>query len=237
MKRFLVFQHAPWEKPGEYLLRAAKSRRVRLDIAEVWHQPVPDPGPYDGLIVLGGPPNVDQEDQYAFLKEEKKAIRWVLENDRAYLGFCLGHQLLADALGAHVGPNFCCSIGFIDGRITKEGREHPFFHNVPQSIPLLKWHAQAVLPPLPKELEILATSKDCLVEAISVRERPQLIGLQFDNYAASYSDLKCWLESDGNFLASKRIDGNALIETARELDYLIRAQFEIYFSNFIKIIS
>ena len=237
MKRFIVFQHMPWEKPGEHLLRAAKSRRVRLEVLEIWHQPIPNLDPYDGLIVLGGTPNIDQEDQYPFLKEEKKAIRWAVEHDRAYLGFCLGHQLLAHTLGAQVGANFCCSIGFIDGRITKEGREHPLFHDLPPSIPLFKWHTQAVLPPLPKELEILATSKDCLVEAISVLGRPHLVGFQFDNYAASCSDLKEWVGSDGDFLASKQIDGKALLETARELDYLVRAQFEIYFGNYIKIIS
>jgi len=70
-RKLLVFQHMLWEKPGKHLIRAAKTRRVRLDVWEVWHQPVPSIDPYDGLIVLGGTPNIDQEDRYPFLKAEK----------------------------------------------------------------------------------------------------------------------------------------------------------------------
>jgi hypothetical protein len=44
---------------------------------------------------------------------KKEVIHLVLKADKAYLGFCLGHQLLADALKARIGPNFCRSVGFI----------------------------------------------------------------------------------------------------------------------------
>ena len=237
MKRFLVFQHMPWEKPGDHLIRAAKNRRVRLEIIEVWREPIPDLKPYDGLIVLGGSPNVDEEEKYPFLKAEKEAIRQVLEKDKAYIGFCLGHQLLAHVLGARVGPNFCNSIGFVDGRITKEGREHPLFHNVPQSIPFFKWHTQAVLPPLPKEIEILATSRECQVETISVRGRPHLVGMQFDNHAAACKDLKCWIEGDRELLNDKRIDPKALLEGMRKLECQVGAHFALLFENYMKILS
>lgn len=237
MKRFLVFQHMPWEKPGGHLLRAAKSRKVRLDVIEVWREPIPDIDPYDGVIVLGGAPNVDEEEKYPFLKSEKKAIRYVLEKDRAYLGFCLGHQLLAHVLGANVGPNFCNSIGFVNGQITKEGREHSLFHNLPQSIPFFKWHSQAVLPPLPKVIEVLATSRECQVEMISVQGRPHLVGMQFDNHAASYNDLNCWIESDRGFLDSRKIDPGVLLESIRELEFKIGAHFALLFENYLKILS
>jgi GMP synthase-like glutamine amidotransferase len=226
-----------WEKPGSFLVQAARSRRVRLDILEVWHEPVPDLTPYDGLIVLGGTPNVGQEDVYPFLRAEKEAIKWTLDKDKPYLGFCLGHQLLADVLGAKVGPNFCSSVGFVHGQITKEGREHPLFHNIPQSIPLFKWHSQAVLPPLPKEIEILATSRDCQVEAISVHGRPHLVGLQFDNYAASLADARSWVEADHTWLSEKGVDTAHLLKTAGELEYLIGTHFEVIFENYMKLIS
>jgi len=70
-RKLLVFQHTPWEKPGKHLLRAATTRRVHLDVWEAWHQPAPDIAYYDGLIVLGGTPNVDEEGRYPFLKVEK----------------------------------------------------------------------------------------------------------------------------------------------------------------------
>ncbi|MFB3926871.1 MAG: type 1 glutamine amidotransferase [Syntrophales bacterium] len=235
-KRFLVFQHMPWEKPGQHLMRCAKARRVRLEILEVWHQAIPDLHAYDGLIVLGGSPNVNQEDRYPFLRAEKEAIRWIIEQDKAYLGFCLGHQLLGDVLGARVGPNFCCSIGFIQGQITKNGRSHPLFQEMPQSIPLFKWHAQAVLPPLPKDVEILVTSADCQIEAISVKNRPHLVGLQFDNYAASVADVREWVEGDCEWLARANINPLQVIREAREMEYLIGVHFELFFENFLNLL-
>jgi hypothetical protein len=75
MKRLLVFQHMPWEGPGQHLIRLAGKLRVELDIVEVWHQPIPDISSYDGLIVLGGGPNVDQEEDYPFLNAGEEAIR------------------------------------------------------------------------------------------------------------------------------------------------------------------
>jgi hypothetical protein len=71
-RNFLVFQHTPWEGPGEFLLTAANRHNIQLHIVKVWEQPIPEITSYDGLIVLGGSPNVDQEKQYPFLQNEKK---------------------------------------------------------------------------------------------------------------------------------------------------------------------
>ncbi|MBE9572004.1 MAG: type 1 glutamine amidotransferase [Proteobacteria bacterium] len=185
-----------WDGPGQHLIQSAVKFDVNLRIVEVWHRPIPDISLFDGLIVLGGSPNVDQEERYSFLRSEKEAIRQAVELDMPYLGFCLGHQLLADALGVKVGPNFRHSIGFIEGRLTKSGLEHPLFHSIPVSFSLFKWHSQAVLQPLPKEMEVLATSTDCEVEAISVKGRPHIVGLQFDNQSANYEDVREWLEME-----------------------------------------
>jgi hypothetical protein len=72
-KRFLVFQHINWEGPGIHLLRSAEKVGVKLEVVEVWHQPILDLSPYTGLFILGGSPNVDQEDEYPFLRAEKKS--------------------------------------------------------------------------------------------------------------------------------------------------------------------
>jgi GMP synthase-like glutamine amidotransferase len=235
-KRLLVFQHMSWEKPGRHLVRCARGFRTRLDVLEVWRCPMPDLRPYDGLIVLGGAPNVDEEDRYPFLREEKQAIDWFLAQDKAYLGFCLGHQLLVDVLGGKVSPNFAPSVGFIEGRLTKDGRAHPVFHGLPLSLPLFKWHSQAAFPPLPKGMSILATSADCQIEAVSLEGRPHVVGLQFDNYAAAVSDVKEWIEGDRRWLQELGVDTDILMKTARERENLIGAHFELLLGNFLKII-
>ena len=235
-KRFLVFQHMDWEGPGVHLVRSARNLGVNLEIIEVWHQDIPDLAPYDGLIVLGGSPNVDQEKQYPFLGAEKSAIRQALATDKPYLGFCLGHQLLGDVLEMKVGPNPKRSIGFIQGHLTSPGREHPLFQNLPNTFPLFKWHAQAVLAPVPEQVDILVTSADCEVEAISLKGSPHVVGLQFDNHAASRQDIATWLEGDRQWLSQMvEVNPAVVLADAVELEASMGEHFERLFGNYLEL--
>jgi GMP synthase (glutamine-hydrolysing) len=202
---------------------------------EVWHQSIPDLSSYNGLLVLGGSPNVDQENLYPFLRAEKEAILYIIENEKSYLGFCLGHQLLSDVLGLRVGPNSRRSVGFIEGHLTDQGRQHPLFQNLPDTLPLFKWHGQAALLPVPNHVEILVTSPDCQVEAISPKGKPYIVGLQFDNHAGSRLDAATWLEGDRKWLSQPpQVDPALVLADAEKLEPLMGKQFEILFRNFIK---
>lgn len=204
--KFLVLQHGAWEGPGQFLLDSARRLKIELEVCKVWQEAIPDPRRgYDALLILGGGANVDQEEQFPFLREEKAMIRRAVTADLPCLGICLGHQLLAEALGAKIGRNFRSSIGFIQGHLTQVGRQHPVFANCKQpAIPLYKWHGYTVLEPLPRNLTLLLTSDHCQVEAISVIDRPHLLGLQSDNHAAAPRDVALWLEQDREWLADIR---------------------------------
>ena len=41
-RNFLVFQHTPWEGPGEFLLTAANRHNIQLHIVKVWEQSIPE---------------------------------------------------------------------------------------------------------------------------------------------------------------------------------------------------
>jgi GMP synthase-like glutamine amidotransferase len=171
------------------------------------------------------------------LRAEKAVIRQSLAEDRPYLGFCLGHQLLADALGANVGANFCRSVGFIDGQVTKEGSQHPLLRRLPQTLPLFKWHAQAILPPVPRHIEVLVTSSECLVEAISVAKRAHIVGLQFDNHAATPANVAKWLEEDMEWLShSPSLNPSKVLADARLFERSVEEQFEVLFGNFMELV-
>jgi GMP synthase (glutamine-hydrolysing) len=238
-RKVLVFQHNPWEGPGQFLLRAAKLHKIKMDIIRVWKEKIPDSKGYMAMIVLGGGPNVDQEHIYPFLKEEKETIRKAIAQDFPYLGFCLGHQLLADVLGAKVGPNFQSSIGYIQGFLTHDGKTHPAFKDLPQHMPLFKWHAQAVQEPLPGHINILATSAECQVEAISLHGRPHILGLQFDNHAATPENVINWITMDSKWLATlndRKVNPVTLVEDARKYQATIEIQFIKLFDNYFSLI-
>lgn len=237
--RLLVLQHTPWEKPGTLLVDAAKKYKVNLKILRVWQEAFPSLDIFDGVIALGGKPNVDQEKEYPFLVEEKATIREAIDLDLPFLGFCLGHQLLADALGATVGPNFSPSIGVIKGHLTRKGREHPLFKHLPRVLPLFKWHGQAVRQPLPKEVEVLMTSEDCPVEAISVKGRPHLVGVQFDNHAATTANIATWLHRDRRWLESlggRHLEPSAMLNEVQENGILFAEEFDRFFKNYLELI-
>ena len=237
--KMAVFQHTPWEGPGSFLLKAARRHRVCLEVIQVWQQPIPTLDDYDGLIVLGGSPNVSQEDMYPYLRREKEVIRESVGAGRPYLGFCLGLQLLADSLGARVGNNFKASIGFTQGYLTTEGRQHPVFLGTERQLPLFKWHGQTVLPPVPKELSILVTSSECQIEALAMTEQPAILGLQYDNHAADIDEILVYIQKDQKWLSTltgQEIDPRKIVADAEIYRTTIEQQFESFFANYLQLL-
>jgi len=165
--RIAVFQHIACEHPGIFRTFLAEDGitwdPVELDEGEA----IPDLGAYDALWVMGGPMDVWQEDAHPWLAAEKAAIREaVAERNMPYLGFCLGHQLLAAALGGEVGPAAEPEIGILDIAVTEAGAASPFLEGMAKSLPCLQWHSAEVLR-APDGAEVLASSPACRVQAMS----------------------------------------------------------------------
>ena len=138
---------------------------------------IPALDPFDMLVAMGGPMDVWQESEHPWLVTEKAAIRhWVTELDRPYLGVCLGHQLLADALGGTVGPMEEPEIGVVEIQLTPKGLYDPVFGHLPEVIRGLQWHGAAVERP-PPGAAVLAGNQHCAVQALRVGR--QAWGVQF----------------------------------------------------------
>jgi GMP synthase-like glutamine amidotransferase len=175
--RILVFQHMDAGHPGifgEFLRQdGVEPQAVRLDLGE----PIPDLDAFDALWVMGGPQDVWEEPEYPWLADEKAAIREaVLGRRMPYLGICLGHQLLADALGGEVGPAAEPEIGVFEVALRAGAARAPLFAGMPERRRFLQWHRAEVRRP-PHGAKVLATSLKCRVQAIAVGARA--FGLQW----------------------------------------------------------
>lgn len=175
--RILVFQHTSYCHLGslDALLAAdgIAPTIVRFDKQEA----IPALEPYDALIVLGGPMEVWEEDTCPWLIEEKVAIReWVRELDRPYLGICLGHQLLAEALGGKVGPARKPEVALLEISFNEAGQESGLFNGFGRSMRALQWHGSEVTA-LPRNGRVLGSSEGCPVAAMAVG--PMAFGVQY----------------------------------------------------------
>ncbi len=166
--KLLVFQHIDCEHPGSLRGFLAADNiewlAVNLDQGEA----IPPLQYYDALWVMGGPMDVWDVEEHSWLIPEKAAIhRWVRELNKPFLGFCLGHQLLADALGGSCAPQRPPEIGIVDVELTDDAASDPLFNNMPQIQKCLQWHSVCVDQP-PDNTTILASSDVCRIQAMRV---------------------------------------------------------------------
>ena len=165
--RIVVLQHARVEHPGSF-------RRFLEEDGHEWTPAHLDEGEtppplddFDALWVMGGPMDVWEEDAHPWLAAEKAYIREAVETrGMPFLGLCLGHQLLAEALGGACGKAAVPEIGVMDVQLTEKGAEGVLFDEIPATFSCLQWHGAEVAT-MPPGAVCLATSPDCAVQAMS----------------------------------------------------------------------
>jgi GMP synthase (glutamine-hydrolysing) len=177
--KVLVFQHVSHEHVG-LIAGFAKRHAIELAIIELWKPyHIPSVLNYDALIIMGGPMGVyDGKEIFPSKQDEVDAINKIL-GKIPVLGFCLGAQVLASALGAKVYPNIKAGkkikeIGFYDIDLTSEGMQSPLFKGFKSPIHVLQWHGDTF--DLPQDSLLLATSNFCHNQAFSYKNA---FGLQF----------------------------------------------------------
>jgi GMP synthase (glutamine-hydrolysing) len=109
---------------------------------------LPDWRPYAAIVVMGGAMGAYDEQRYVWLAPEKRLIAEAVRAGRPAWGVCLGAQLLAASLGAHVAPGPRPELGVLPVELTPAAREDPVFAAAPQSFSTLQWHGDTYeLPP------------------------------------------------------------------------------------------
>jgi GMP synthase-like glutamine amidotransferase len=170
--KILVFQHVASEHPGSFRDVMAKHghtmHQVELDEGEA----IPPLDGFDILLVMGGPMDVWETDKHPWLLDEIAAIRAWVSAGRPYLGMCLGHQLLAVAMGGHVALMTTPEVGMAQVPLQPD----PIFSGVPALCTCFQWHG-AEIKQLPPGARILAANDGCPIQAFAIG--PYAYGLQF----------------------------------------------------------
>jgi len=176
MPRLLVFQHVASETAGtlDPFLRGS-GFRIRYINFERTPDADPDPRRYDGLVVLGGSMNVDQDEAFPHLRTEIEVLKEALAREMPILGICLGAQLLASALGAPVHPAPVREIGWYPLQSSPSAGNDALLRHVTHGQHVFQWHSYTFA--VPPDAVHLASTATCANQAF--RHGNTAYGLQF----------------------------------------------------------
>lgn len=154
----------------------------QLHTVRLWEDELPsleDCG--DGIIVLGGTMNAVDESASPWLAPVKELLRQAVAKDVPVLGICLGHQILAEALGGTVTVNHPeqGEDGPFSITLTEAGRTDSLMKHLPEQPVVAESHYD-VVERLPEGATLLASSQRCPNQAfragsaVSVQFHPEV---------------------------------------------------------------
>ena len=185
MAEVAAIRHVHFEDLG--LLGPLLSRRGhRVTYLDAWRDDLAPARESELMVVLGGPIGAYEEVPYPFLAGERSLVTERLRSGRPVLGICLGHQIMAKALGAEVAPGRQRELGYFPVELTDCGLRSPLSHL--EGLAVLHWHGDCAT--LPEGAELLASTPACAVQAFALDDHG--LGLQF-HVEAEPDGLEAWL--------------------------------------------
>jgi GMP synthase-like glutamine amidotransferase len=201
-------QHVPFEGPAN-IESWAREQNWEISSTHLYRgEKPPAADQVDWLVVMGGPMNVYEENQYPWLAAEKEFIREAIAKGKTVLGICLGAQLIADVLGGKVVRNEYKEIGWFPVTCLPEGLSSIPFHGLPNEFTALHWHGDTFS--LPPGATMLAESEACPAQAFSF-DSGRVLALQF-HLESSVESVRSLIENCSDEL----VDGK-YIQTAGDI--------------------
>ena len=178
--KIIVLQHIKIEDPG-YIKDLMLNDNVDLKTIELDEgETIPkDLSIYDAMFCMGGPMDTWMEKDYPWLIDEKKRIKeFVVDLKKPYLGFCLGCQLLGEAVGGSVVKSKSPEIGMLNINFSENKKSDLLFNEFPSQIKSLQWHSYDVkeLDKI-KDITLLASSPETKYQIFKYKNHAY--GIQF----------------------------------------------------------
>jgi GMP synthase (glutamine-hydrolysing) len=176
MRKLLVLQHVAHEILGT-LNPLLKGAGFRIRYVNFGRHPEAQPSldGYHGLVVLGGPMSVYEDQRFPHLITEMKLIEDAMQRNLPVLGICLGAQLIAKTLGADVYASKQKEIGWYDLHTAPEAAQGSILNLLGQTEKVFQWHGDTF--DIPAGAVHLAASTLCVNQAFRYGET--IYGLQF----------------------------------------------------------
>ncbi len=174
----------------------------------------------DGVVSMGGPMNVDEQEAYPWMQPQMQLIRVAHDSRLPVVGVCLGAQLVSAALGGQVGPMDRAEIGFGPVELTFAGKSDPVFSGLPWHTNQFHAHSQQVSE-LPQGATPLATSPACTHQAFRVGLTTYGFQYHFEWSRADINRFVCeqadWIQGHGQDPDAVREGGQAFYALYRHL--------------------
>ena len=218
----LVLTHAPHEGPGAITraLDVPYGVRTVLDVAE---PRLPALSEVSGVVVMGGAMDADDVAGHPGLKAERGLLAAAVDADVPVLGVCLGHQLLALALGARLHRRSATEVGFAPVRLVADDPVLGGLGAAGDAPTVLHWHSDEV--DLPDGATLLASTDATAVQgfragsALGLQFHPELDVAMLDLWLAT-PDMTAGMDDDE--VDAIRADG------ARHLPTLLPAAQRVF---------
>jgi GMP synthase (glutamine-hydrolysing) len=193
-KPVLILRNVAYESAGT-LENALAKAGVEFQYLDLFHKYPTSiiSADISGLVVLGGPMNVDEVQKHPFLVDEIQWIRQAVEAGIPLLGICLGSQMLAKAFGARVYANGLKEIGWYPLELTRAAADDQLFTGFGPKLTAFQWHGDTF--DLPSGAVHLAQSPLCRNQAFRIG--PSAYGLQF-HIEMTPEMIEDWLTESGN---------------------------------------
>lgn len=235
MSRILVLQHVESEGLG-IIDGAVKRKGFVADFIRVFKgERIPrNIQRYAGLIVLGGPMGVYEEEIYPFIKDEIALIKSAVKEEILVLGICLGSQMLAKAAGADVYKGKKKEIGWYDVQLTDEGKRDRLFIGLPDRFIVFQWHGDTF--DIPENSKCLASSELFPHQIIKVGKNAY--GLQF-HLEVTEEMVREWIDVNDKELLSVKsyIDPKQILKDTSAYIETVHRYGAVVFNRFLNLIA